>query len=171
MAPPQPQNFNTMAQQQEYSNALRKEARQHNVPVQTLIMADLMAIGYSKSDAYFIAYNPRTYTSEAIKTKRNEIVENDAFDELMQRRTTAHKGFSVNTEEVEMISDIDVAKDILTSARQQPIGSKERADLMAKYYDITKKIGSSTDGQETVKIWLPLTCHICPFYKKNAKKE
>ena len=156
--------------QQEYSNALRKEARQHNVPVQTLIMADLMSIGYNKSDAYFIAYNPRVYTSPQIKIQRDAIAETDAFEELMQQRAQSHRDISVKTEEVEMISDVDVAKDILTSARKQPIGSKDRADLMAKYYDITKKIGMSSDGDETVKVWLPLTCHICPFYKKNAKK-
>jgi hypothetical protein len=160
-----------MATQQEYSNALRKEARQHNVPIQTLIMADLMAIGYSKSDAYFIAYNPRAYTSTAIKTQRDAIAETDAFDELVQQRTASHRDLSVKTEEVEMITDVEVAKDILTSARKQPVGSKDRADLMAKYYDITKKIGMNADGQEVVRVWLPLTCHICPFYKKNTKKE
>jgi hypothetical protein len=160
-----------MATQQEYSNALRKEARQHNVPVQQLIMADLMSIGYNKSDAYFIAYNPRTYTSQAIKTQRDAIAETDAFDDLVQQRTASHRDISVKTEEVEMITDVEVAKDILTSARKQPVGSKDRADLMAKYYDITKKIGMASDGQEIVHVWLPLTCHICPFYKKNAKKE
>lgn len=151
--------------QQEYSNALRKEARLAKVPVQTLIMADLMAIGYNKSDAYFIAYNPRTYTSPQIKTLRDSIAETDAFDELVQQRHSAHTGTKGNTDDVEMISDIEVAKDILTSARKQPVGSKDRADLMAKYYDITKKIGMAADGQEVVKVWLPLTCHICPFYK------
>lgn len=157
--------------QQEYSNALRKEARQNGVPVQKLVMADLMSIGYNKSDAYFIAYNPRTYTSPAIKTQRDEIAETEEFDQLVQQRTASHRDLSVKTEEVEMISDVEVAKDILTSARKQPVGSKDRADLMAKYYDITKKIGMAADGQEVVKVWLPLTCRICPFYKKGTKKE
>lgn len=157
---------------EEYSQKLKKEAKHLNIPVQTLIMADLMAIGYSKSDAYNIAYSTNaTFTSAQNKSIRDSIIETDAFDDLLQQRTTMHTGLNTNLDEVEMITEMDVAKDILASARKQPIGSKDRADLMSKYYDIVKKIGSSSDGQEVVKVWLPLTCHICPFYKEKIRTD
>lgn len=157
---------------EEYSNKLKKEAKQNNVPVQTLIMADLMAIGYSKADAYNIAYSTNaTYSQAQNKHIRDSIIETDAFDDLLQQRTHLHTGLNTNPDEVEMITEMDVAKDILRSAKQQPVGSKDRADLMSRYYDIVKKIGASTDGQDSVKVWLPLTCHICPFYKAKVRSD
>ena len=158
---------------EEYSSNLKKEAKKHKQPVQTLIMADLMSIGYSKTDAYNIAYATNaTYSQSQNKSIRDSIIETDAFDDLLQERTALHTGFNPKTEEVELISEMEVAKDILTSARKQPVGSKERADMMTKYHDIVTKLGTSTDGQETVKVWLPLNCSICPFYKsaQNAKR-
>lgn len=154
----------------EYSQKLKQEAKKSKVPVQTLIMADLMAIGYGKADAYNIAYfNNASFSRERNKTVRNSIVETDDFDELLQQRAALYSGIKENSDDVEMITEQEVAKDILVSARKQPVGSKERADLMSKYYDIVKKIGASSDGQEVVRVWLPLTCHICPFYKKETK--
>ena len=157
---------------QEFSTKLKQDARKAGVPVQTLIMADLMAIGYSKSDAYNIAYIPSSAQSKmAVRNSRDGIIEKDSFEELLQQRRALYTGIKANVDDIELISDLEVAKDILTSARRQPVGTKERADLMAKYYDITKKIGTGTDGQEVVKVWLPLTCHICPFYKKGIKSD
>lgn len=157
---------------EEYSTKLKKEAKRLNIPVQTLVMADLMSIGYSKQDAYGIAYSTNaSYSQSRNKSIRDSIVETDAFDELLQQRATIHTGVSTNPDDVEMITEMDVAKDILASAKKQPIGSKDRADLMSRYYDIVKKIGASSDGQESVKVWLPLTCHICPFYKSKVNQD
>lgn len=157
---------------EDYSPKLKKEAKRLNIPVQKLILADLMAIGYSKVDAYNIAYpGDQSLSSTARKSGRDSVIETDDFDELLQQRTALHTGLNTNLEEIEMITEMDVAKDILASAKKQPVGSKDRADLMSRYYDIVKKIGSSNDGQEAVKIWLPLTCHICPFYKAKTRSD
>ena len=154
----------------EFSQKLKQEAKKSKVPVQTLIMADLMAIGYGKSDAYNIAYfNNASFSRERNKTIRDSITDTDAFDELVAERSKLNIGKSIiGTDDAELMADLDVAKDILRSARQLPDG-KERADLMAKFYDIKKKIGAADDERDVVRIWLPLTCHICPFYKKETK--
>lgn len=154
----------------EYSQKLKQEAKKIKVPVQTLIMADLMAIGYGKADAYNIAYfNNASFSRERNKTIRDSITDTDAFDELVAERSKLNIGKSIiGTDDAELMADLDVAKDILRSARQLPDG-KERAELMSKFYDIKKKIGAADDGKDVVRIWLPLTCHICPFYKKETK--
>ena len=154
----------------EYSQKLKQEAKKSKVPVQTLIMADLMAIGYGKADAYNIAYfNNASFSRERNKTIRDSITDTDAFDELVEERSKLNIGKGiVGTDDAELMADIDVARDILRSARQLPDG-KERAELMSKFYDIKKKIGAADDGKDVVRVWLPLTCHICPFYKKETK--
>ena len=154
----------------EFSQKLKQEAKKSKVPVQTLIMADLMAIGYGKADAYNIAYfNNASFSRERNKTIRDSITDTDAFDELVAERGKLNIGKSIiGTDDAELMADIDVAKDILRSAQQLPNG-KERAELMTKYYDIKKKIGAADDDNDVVRIWLPLTCHICPFYKKETK--
>ena len=154
----------------EYSQKLKQEAKKSKVPVQTLIMADLMAIGYGKADAYNIAYfNNASFSRERNKTIRDSITDTDAFDELVAERSKLNIGKSIiGTDDAELMADIDVARDILRSARQLPDG-KERAELMSKFYDIKKKIGAADDGKDVVRVWLPLTCHICPFYKKETK--
>ena len=154
----------------EFSQKLKQEAKKSKVPVQTLIMADLMAIGYGKADAYNIAYfNNASFSRERNKTIRDSITDTDAFDELVEERSKLNIGKSIiGTDDAELMADIDVARDILRSARQLPDG-KERAELMSKFYDIKKKIGAADDGKDVVRVWLPLTCHICPFYKKETK--
>ena len=154
----------------EFSQKLKQEAKKSKVPVQTLIMADLMAIGYGKADAYNIAYfNNASFSRERNKTIRDSITDTDAFDELVEERSKLNIGKSIiGTDDAELMADIDVARDILRSARQLPDG-KERAELMSKFYDIKKKIGAADDEKDVVRIWLPLTCHICPFYKKETK--
>ena len=158
---------------QEYSTNLKNEAKKAKVPVQTLIMADLMAVGYSKTDAYNIAYvdNLAQWNREHNRTVRDSITETDSFDELLKSRRERHTTTAATDilDDAELMADLDVAKDILRSAKQLPDG-KERADLMAKYYDIKKKIGAADDGKDIVKVWLPLTCAICPWYQSEAQK-
>ncbi|MBO7609641.1 MAG: hypothetical protein J6S96_05525 [Muribaculaceae bacterium] len=45
----------------------------------------------------------------------------------------------IQLDEVELVGTEEVLKEILRSARQQPVGSKERAELYAKYNDIKKE--------------------------------
>lgn len=155
----------------EYSAKLKADAKKYKVPVQTLIMADLMAIGYGKADAYNIAYASNAgFSRDRNKTIRDSITDTDAFDELVTERHRLNASFidPDNLDDAELMADLDVAKDILRSAKQLPDG-KERAELMAKFYDIKKKIGAADDGKDVVRVWLPLTCHICPFYKRETK--
>ena len=40
----------------DYSIELKKKAKEYKVSTGTFVMADLIAIGYSQEDAYYIAY-------------------------------------------------------------------------------------------------------------------
>lgn len=55
-------------------------------------------------------------------------------------------------------------KEILRSAKQQPVGSKERADLFAKYNEIkTKNEQGVEDDTDNINFVFPLKCNQCPL--------
>ena len=167
----------------ELSSTKIREAKKLNVTVQYMVMSDLMAIGYSENDAFAIAYPENAaLAAQQNNSIRKNIVESAKFKKLLEnRRSRVKEGIAtpVTLDEVELVGTEEVLKEILRSARQQPVGSKERADLYAKYNDIKKEseqdIGDETDN---INFVLPLKCGQCPllyayndFLKNNGEKE
>lgn len=167
----------------ELSKQKQNEARKLNVTVQYLVFADLCSIGYSEQDAYTLAYPENASLSVQQNTSiRNSIVESAKFRKLMEeRRTRVKEGIAapVALDEIELVGTDEVLKEILRSAKQQPIGSKERADLYAKYNDIRKESEQeSFDGTDSINFVFPLKCHQCPllyayndYLARNGEKE
>lgn len=167
----------------ELSKQKQNEAKKLNVTIQYLIFADLCAIGYSEKDAYTIAYPE----NEALSVQQNNsiisnIVESVKFKKLLDNRKQRVKDGSatpVSLDEVELVGTEEVLKEILRSAKQQPVGSKERADLYAKYNDIKKDNEQGTEDEtDTINFVFPLKCSQCPllyayneYQKENDKTE
>lgn len=155
------------------SKQKQTEAKKLNVTMQYLIMADLMAVGYSENDAYIIAYPENEALSvQQNNSIRSNIVESVKFKKLFEnRRSRVKDGVAtpVQLEEVELVSTEEVMKEILRSAKQQPIGSKERADLFAKYNEIKSKNEQGIDDDtDAISFVFPLKCNQCPlFYAYN----
>lgn len=150
------------------SKQKQTESKKLNVTIQYLVMADLMAIGYSESDAYAIAYPENVaLASQQNNSIRNNIVESVKFKKLLEtRRLRVKDGIAtpMQLDEVELVGTEEVLKEILRSAKQQPIGSKERADLYAKYNDIKKESEQETsDETDNINFVLPLKCNQCPL--------
>lgn len=144
------------------------EAKKLNVTVQYLVMADLMAVGYSENDAYIIAYPENEGLSvQQNNSIRTNIVESVKFKKLLDnRRTRVKDGVAapVMLDEVELVGTEEVMKEILRSAKQQPVGSKERADLFAKYNEIkTKNEQGVEDDTDNINFVFPLKCNQCPL--------
>ena len=162
----------------ELSKQKQTEAKKLNVTVQYLVMADLMAVGYSENDAYIIAYPENEGLSvQQNNSIRTNIVESVKFKKLLEnRRTRVKDGVAapVMLDEVELVGTEEVMKEILRSAKQQPVGSKERADLFAKYNEIkTKNEQGVEDDTDNINFVFPLKCNQCPLlyaYNEEAKK-
>lgn len=159
-----------------------KEAKKLNVTVQYLIMADLLSIGYSDNDAYAIAFPENTALSmQQNKSIMKNIVESVKFRKLLDnRRSRVKEGMAapVLLDEIELVGTEDVLKEILRSAKQQPVGSKERAELYAKYNDIRKDSEQAiNDETDAINFVLPLKCNQCPLlyayneYLKEKKED
>lgn len=162
----------------ELSKQKQTEAKKLNVTLQYLVMADLMAIGYIEEDAYAIAFQE----NEALAIQQNNsirqnIIESAKFKRLLDNRKQRVKDGSatpVSLDEVELVGTEEVLKEILRSAKQQPIGSKERADLYAKYNDIKKENEQGTeDDTDAISFFFPAKCSQCPLlyaYNEEMKK-
>jgi hypothetical protein len=162
----------------ELSKQKQTEAKKLNVTVQYLVMADLMSIGYSEQDAYIIAFpENEALASQQNDSIRKNIVESAKFKKLLDNRKQRVKDGSaapVSLDEVELVGTEEVLKEILRSAKQQPVGSKERADLYAKYNDIKKENEQGTEDEtDVINFYFPAKCSQCPLlyaYNEEAKK-
>lgn len=162
----------------EYSARLRKEAGRYNVPVQTIIMVDLMGIGYTENEAYSIAYseNARLSKQQNISIREN-ITQAVGFSDILKDRgrvvkakpsTETHMG-----DTTPQMSKDEVAAQLKVQIDMLPDGSKEKADVLMKYADLfaMKKEEKKGDEEEVIKVWMPLTCDLCPYKKSYAAGE
>lgn len=167
----------------ELSKQKQTEAKKLNVSIQYLVFADLLAVGYSENDAYTIAYQENTALSAQQNSSiRKNIVESAKFKKLLEnRRSRVKEGIAtpIDLDEVELVGTEEVLKEILRSAKQQPVGSKERADLYAKYNDIKKENEQGTESEnDNINFFFPIKCNQCPllssynkFRKENGERE
>lgn len=162
----------------ELSKQKQTEAKKLNVTVQYLVFADLCSVGYSEQDAYAIAFpENEALASQQNDSIRKNITESAKFKKLLDSRKQRVKdgvATPVELEDVELVSTEEVLKEILRSAKQQPIGSKERADLYAKYNDIKKENEQGTEDEtDAINFYFPAKCSQCPLlyaYNEEAKK-
>lgn len=165
------------------SKQKENEAKKLGVTIQYLIMADLMAVGYSEEDAFVIAYPENMGRAEHLNSSvRKTVVESAKFNKLLEdRRSRIKDGVAspARLDEVELVGTEEVMKEILRSAQQQPLGSKERAELFAKYNEIkTKNEQGIEDDSDNINFVFPLKCNQCPLLysynevmKENGGKE
>ena len=113
----------------ELSTTFTKTAKKLGVSEQFVIMADLMAIGYSENDAYTIAYPENaTYSIQQNNSIRANVLKTAKFKKLLadtKQRLRDKMGDPSTIEDINLIGSDEVAKEILLSAYKQPQGSKE----------------------------------------------
>ena len=163
----------------ELSTTFTKAAKKLGVSEQFVIMADLMAIGYSENDAYTIAYPENaTMSIQQNNSIRANMVKTAKFKKLLadtKQRIKDKIGDPSTIESVSLITTDEVAKEILFSAYKQPQGSKERADLLSRYQDLINKRDEKVSTQDSsIQFYLPLCCDKCPLmikYKEQKDKN
>lgn len=163
----------------ELSRQKQTEAKKLNVTVQYLVIADLIAIGYSEGDAYSIAFPENESLAEQHNSSiRKSIFESVKFRKLLEgRKSRVKDGIAtpVSLSDVKLIDTDEVLKEVLRSARQQPVGSKERADLYAKYNDIKNESEQGTDDTtDAIEFYFPMKCSQCPLlhsYNEEMKRN
>ena len=153
----------------EYSQRLKKEAKKYGVPVQSLVMADLIAIGYTANEAYTVAYQGNaSFSQERNITLRENIIASPGFSDMVRDRGGRMENVSALSAEIKpQYSKEEIASKLRAQIEMLPDGSKEKADVLMKYADLLAYKREETKTEEDIiRIWLPLTCDICPYKKK-----
>lgn len=162
----------------EFSARIKKEAKHYNTRPDWLVMADLRSIGYTDAEAYSIVHQEYAAMSQRSEIAlRSRIVDSLDYKNLVaDRRKLLASGKAVAAgDDIDLISSEQVAKEVLRTALTQPDGSKERADLLIKYADLTSKnTDINSDEDDGVGIYVPLKCYLCPLmeaYLERVKKD
>lgn len=163
----------------DFSARIKKEAKHYGVRPDWLVMADLKTVGYSDVEAYEIVHQ-ESYAMSAgnVVTLRDKIVKSTEFKNLVEDRAKLLRESKTkvagSTSEIELISPEQVAKELLKAAFMQPAGSKERADILMKYDDITRKnqeIDTAGEDDGGVGIYLPEKCYQCVLLEAYIEKQ
>ena len=167
----------------ELSPVFKKQIKKYGVPDSYIVFADLLSIGYAENDAYTIAFPENA----GLSLKQNESIMKNVLTSpkfkkaLVERRENIKSGVAIPipVDEIELVGTEEVLKEILRSAKQQPSGSKERADLFAKYNDIKRENEQTVNNeQDSIMFAFPIKCYQCPllfqyneYRKENGKRE
>ena len=150
----------------DYSIELKQVAKDNKVPVPTYVMADLVSIGYSPEDAYYIAFG---LTNGSQTDKANEgilqnLMNSNSFATLVLKRQKAHSVPTDQDDLDELFSKERVAWEMLASAMKLKKDNPNRVAALMKYADLMgmKKEEVKTD-EEPTSYYLPLKCGLCPF--------
>lgn len=151
---------------------IQKLAKKMKVEPEMIVFADFLFLGYNEVEAYLMAYpKDESLSLSMLKRKRKNIVCSVKFKEICdERRELFERTLSIPNDisDIELIGSEEVAKEILNTAKHQMPGSKERADLFAKYYEIIKdamiNMTESTDETDDIHIYCPTKCNECLFF-------
>lgn len=155
----------------ELSARIKKEAEQYGVPPQTLVLADLMSIGYTENEAYNIAYpENRSFSKAQNVSIRDNITGTLRFKDMLaerKSRLTPNITTTGTGETKPQLSKEEIASKLRDQLDLLPDGSKEKADVLMKYADLFsyKKEEKKADEEDIIRVWVPLTCDICPYKK------
>lgn len=162
----------------EFSARIKKEAKHYNVRPDWLVMADLRSLGYTDAEAYAIVHQESAAMSAQNEiTLRERIVSKQDFKNLVADRKkllATSKASAASKEDIDLITNEQVAKEILAGAMMQPEGSKERADMFMKYADLTRKnadIDTSRDTDDGINIYLPVKCYECVLLEAYLERQ
>lgn len=158
-----------------------KYAKKMKVEPEMIVFADFLFLGYNEVEVYLMAYpEDESLSMSMMKRKRKNIVCSNKFKEICdERRELFERTLSIpnDVNEIELIGSEEVAKEILATARHQTPGSKERADLYAKYYEIYRdamiNVPEQIDDTDSINFNFSDKCGQCLFfliYQKHWKR-
>lgn len=160
----------------DFSKRIEKEAKKYAVEPASLIMADLISVGYTANEAYDIVYQENAVLNfQQNQSIRDGITKSGRFKEMLNDRIEklgSHISLP-DGEDIELISTEDAARQVLRAAQTLPEGSKERGEMFVKYTELLRK-NSTVDAEpeeDNIRIYLPLKCNDCPLLQEYNEKQ
>ena len=159
----------------DFSKRIEKESKKYGVAAQSLILADLMSVGYTEAEAYSIAYAENAVLSfQQNQSIREGITKSGRFKEVLNDRIkNIHNRIAKpEGEDVELISIEEAAAEVLKTAMKFQDGSKERGEMFVKYTELLRKNAAQPETEDDgIGIYLPLKCFDCPLLQEYTDKQ
>lgn len=160
----------------ELSKRIIKEAKKYAIDPATLVMADLITIGYTPNEAYDIVYQENAVLNfQQNQSIREGITKSGRFKEMVNDRIESLRSRLPlkDNEDMELMSTEDAAKQVLKAAQMLPEGSKERGEMFVKYTELLRR-NSTVDAEpeeDSIRIYMPLKCNDCPLLQEYNEKQ
>ncbi|KGF50452.1 hypothetical protein [Prevotella disiens] len=160
----------------DFSKRIEKESKKYGVAAQSLVLADLMSVGYTEAEAYSIAYAENAVLSfQQNQSIREGITKSGRFKEMLNERIDNLRSRVPlsDGEDMELMSTEDAAKQVLKAAQLLPEGSKERGEMFVKYTELLRR-NSQVDAEpeeDNIRIYLPLKCNDCPLLQEYNERQ
>lgn len=160
----------------ELSKRIIKEAKKYAIDPATLVMADLITIGYTPNEAYDVVYQENAVLNfQQNQSIREGITKSGRFKEMVNDRIESLRSRLPlkDNEDMELMSTEDAAKQVLKAAQMLPEGSKERGEMFVKYTELLRR-NSTVDAEpeeDSIRIYMPLKCNDCPLLQEYNEKQ
>lgn len=160
----------------ELSKRIIKEAKKYAIDPATLVMADLITIGYTPNEAYDIVYQENAVLNfQQNQSIREGITKSGRFKEMVNDRIDSLRSRLPlkDNEDMELMSTEDAAKQVLKAAQLLPEGSKERGEMFVKYTELLRR-NSTVDAEpeeDSIRIYMPLKCNDCPLLQEYNERQ
>lgn len=160
----------------ELSKRIIKEAKKYAIDPATLVMADLITIGYTPNEAYDVVYQENAVLNfQQNQSIREGITKSGRFKEMVNDRIESLRSRLPlkDNEDMELMSTEDAAKQVLKAAQLLPEGSKERGEMFVKYTELLRR-NSTVDAEpeeDSIRIYMPLKCNDCPLLQEYNEKQ
>lgn len=145
----------------EPSPRLRKEAARIGCDPNHIIMADLILTGYTEVEAYDIAYSETlAQTAKQRIANRERELSSEGYKRAYETARDKRKYISDTIED----RDKDAVLKELNQMASVERDVKMKADLLMKIAEIKQmKKDLTTETEDTVNFYLPLSCEKCPL--------
>ena len=152
------------------------EARKYNIPTQSYMMATLVAAGWTAAEAYPWAYQENLqWSASRNQSIRDDIVNGQGFINAVDdiRAKIGPTKRPSQSSDARPLSKDDIADILRRQIDALQDGDKAKTDAAIKYAELyaMKKEEQKDNDEEPVRVYLPNSCYLCPFFDKRKKEE
>ena len=166
----------------DYSPKTTKTAKKLMMSVNELAMSELMAIGWSQTDAYIVAFNKGlSKTEEELRKITDDIVAKQQFRKHMEEVNLKIKEENIAASKrmtddgdtfIEQSSKEYTLRQLVAAREAYQPGSSDWLKINQQIIDVTQmKKDEIKEEDNTIHYFLPLRCYQCALFQRENEKK
>lgn len=165
-----------------YSSKAQRTSKRFSISVETMAMADLMAVGWDAADAYLVAFHKGfSKSEEEVTAAAEKVCQRPEFKKRMEevnaktKEDNAEASKKSTKEEdafMEQSSKEYTLRQLIAARESQALGSPDWLKVNQQIIEVTQmKKDEIKEEDTTIHYFLPVRCYQCSlFMKENEKK-